>query len=78
MEGEQKQADLIIEINPADTELLNGIKEFLKEQQNKGNLKFEMNTRRICDFCKKILNDGDNFISLPDGNDKCKECQDKK
>ena len=66
-----------IKIEHKDPELTKSIRGFLEEQQAKGNLTFNMNTKRICDFCKKTLADDEDFITLDNGNDKCEECQRK-
>lgn len=71
-----KDNQMEIEINETfNPKLAKEIKSILNREQDKGNLTFEINRRRICDFCKKTLNEGDKFISYPDGNDKCEECQ---
>jgi hypothetical protein len=79
MKIETNKVKMVIELNETfQPELAKELKSILKQEQNKGNLTFEVNRRRICDFCKKTLNEGDKFLSLPDGNDKCEECQNER
>ncbi len=79
----ENKEDLKIKIpnteNPDQQELSDGIKEILEEQQAKGNIEFKMERFRKCDFCQRRLEEGDEFVSLPQENgdvlDKCVECQ---
>ena len=75
MENDKTKSNVNITIEHCDEEMSKGIRQIMQEQQDKGNLTFEMNTRRICDFCKKTLNEGDKFETLENGDDKCEECQ---
>ena len=50
-----------------------GILEPLKE---KGLLDFDFSVKRKCDFCGKILEEGDNFETIGD-LDKCDKCKEE-
>ena len=63
--------DIELKIQHTNPELTGQIRAYLKEKQDAGVLKFQMKTRRICDFCKKELKEGDDFVTLPNGLDKC-------
>ena len=74
----EEKADLKIEFNETfNPEFAKEIKSILKQEQDKGNLTFEVKRRRKCDFCDKTLNEGDEFITLDCNLDKCEECQKK-
>ena len=75
----EQKADLKIEFNETfNPEFAKEIKSILNKEQEKGNLTFEIQRRRICDFCKKSLNKNDKFITMDCNLDKCEDCQKKK
>lgn len=65
--------------NKNTQEVIKGLKSLLEVEKEKGNLDFKVVTKRKCDYCNKILNEGDKFKTekLEDGNimDKCEECE---
>jgi hypothetical protein len=62
-----------IKIQHSNPEISKEIREVLEEEQRKGNLTFNMETRRKCDFCERTLTENDDFESFG-GLDKCKSC----
>ncbi len=64
--------------NKDTQEVIEGITSLLEVEKGKGNLDFVRNTRRVCDYCKKTLNEGDKFTTVQDGDnimDKCEDCE---
>lgn len=60
---------------------LKGAKKFGKDMskilqplQEQGLIEFKAFTRRICDYCKNELKEGDKFKTIGD-KDKCEKCQ---
>ena len=49
----------------------------LNELKKLGILDFKASLSRKCDFCDRILNEGDKFITIGD-LDKCEKCQEAK
>ena len=68
-----KKTKVDLKIQHSNPEISKAIREVLEEEQEKGNLTFEMKTRRKCDFCDRTLTEKDDFESYG-GLDKCKSC----